>query len=37
VGVRVDEPGENRHVIAGVEVRAGDVVWDAPTAWTPCW
>jgi len=37
VGVRVDEPGVNRHVVAGVELRAGDVVWDAPTAWTPCW
>jgi hypothetical protein len=36
VGVRVDEPGANRHVVAGVELRAGDVVWDAPTGWTPC-
>jgi len=36
VGVRVDEPGVNRHVVAGVELRAGDVVWDAPTGWTPC-
>jgi hypothetical protein len=23
-------------VVAGVELRAGDVVWDAPTGWTPC-
>ncbi len=37
VGVRVDEPGVNRHVVAGVELRAGDVVWDAPTGWTPCY
>jgi hypothetical protein len=36
VGVRVDEPGANRHVVAGVELRAGDVVWDAPTGWIPC-
>jgi hypothetical protein len=36
VGVRVDEPG-NRQVIAGVELRAGDVVWDKPVAWTPCY
>jgi hypothetical protein len=35
VGVRVDDPG-NRQVIAGVELRAGDVVWDKPAAWTPC-
>jgi len=37
VGVRVDEPGVNSHVVAGVALRAGDVVWDAPTGWTPCW
>jgi len=37
VGVRVDEPGTHRHVVAGVELQAGDVVWDAPTQWTPCW
>jgi hypothetical protein len=36
VGVRVDEPGANRPVIAGVELQKGDVVWDTPTAWTPC-
>jgi hypothetical protein len=36
VGVRIDAPGE-RHVIAGVELRAGDIVWDKPTAWIPCW
>jgi hypothetical protein len=37
VGVRVDEPGSHRHMVAGAELRAGDVVWHAPTAWTPCW
>ena len=36
VGVRVDAPGGG-HVIAGVELRAGDVVWDEPAAWTPCY
>jgi hypothetical protein len=36
VGVRVDEPGAHRHVIAGVELQQGDVVWDTPTVWTPC-
>jgi hypothetical protein len=34
--VRVDQPGD-RQVIAGVELRPGDIVWDKPTAWTPCW
>jgi len=33
----VDEPGANRPVVAGVELRAGDVVWDAPAGWTPCY
>ena len=37
VGVRIEEPGEFPHVIAEVEARKGDVVWDAPTNWTPCW
>ncbi len=37
VGVRVDEPGTHRHVVAGVELQQGDVVWDTPMAWTPCW
>jgi len=37
VGVRIDEPGRQPHVIAGVEARKGDVVWDAPQAWTPCY
>lgn len=36
VGVRVDEPGKHRHVVAGVELQPGDVVWDVPTAWIPC-
>jgi hypothetical protein len=36
VGVRIDEPGLHPHVIANVELRRGDVVWDAPQGWTPC-
>ena len=36
VAVRVDEPGTQRHVLSGAELRAGDVLWDAPAAWTPC-
>ena len=36
VGVRVDQPG-HRQVIAGVELQPGDIVWDKPSAWTPCW
>jgi hypothetical protein len=36
VGVRVDELGTHRHIIAGVELQKNDVVWDALTEWTPC-
>ena len=36
VGVKITEPGDRR-IIAGVELRAGDIMWDRPTAWTPCW
>jgi hypothetical protein len=36
VGVRVTEPGESR-VVAGIEVRAGEVVWSSPSDWVPCW
>jgi hypothetical protein len=36
VGVRVDDPGTYRHMVAGVELQKDDVVWDAPTEWIPC-
>ena len=37
VGIRIDEPGSHPHVIANAEVRKGDVVWDEPFPWTPCY
>jgi len=37
VGVRIDDPGRHPHVIASVEARKGDVLWDLPTEWTPCY
>jgi MORN repeat len=37
VGVRIDDAGSYLHRVAGVEVKAGEVLWDAPQAWTPCW
>jgi len=36
VAVRIDDPGTNQNVIAEVEARKGDVLWDAPQNWTPC-
>ena len=37
VAVRIDDAGQYAHVLANAEARQGDVVWDAPQAWTPCW
>ena len=36
VGVRIDDAGRQPQVIANAEVRSGEVVWDVPQAWTPC-
>jgi hypothetical protein len=36
VGVRVEDPGRSVHVILGVEARRGELVWDVPQTWTPC-
>jgi hypothetical protein len=37
VAVRIDDAGAHPHVVANVEVLRGDVVWDAPVNWTPCY
>jgi len=37
VAVRIDQPGRYGEAIAGVELRKGKVIWDAPYGWTPCW
>lgn len=31
VGVRIEDPGRNNHF------PRGDVFWDLPESWTPCW
>jgi hypothetical protein len=36
VGVRIDDPGRQPHVVGNTETRAGEVVWDVPSAWIPC-
>jgi len=36
VAVRIDDPGKYAHILVNVETRQGDVVWDVPQAWTPC-
>jgi len=37
VAVRIDDPGQVPHILGSAEARPGDVVWDSPQAWTPCW
>ena len=37
VAVRIEDAGRHPHVIANVEARAGEVLWDAPANWTPCY
>jgi len=37
IAVSIDEPGTRPQVVAGVEVRKGAVVWEAATAWVPCY
>ncbi len=36
VGVRIENPGRYGHMIRGVGIRRGEVLWDDPTEWTPC-
>jgi len=36
VGVRIDDPGAQLHLVGQAEARRGAVVWDLAQAWTPC-
>ncbi len=36
VGVRIDDPGRIQQSWNGKPLVRGEVVWDAVTAWTPC-
>ncbi len=36
VGIRIDDAGRHPHVVANVAARSGEVVWDVPQDWTPC-
>ncbi|MGQ0545265.1 MAG: MORN repeat-containing protein [Betaproteobacteria bacterium] len=37
VAVRLEDPGIQPHVVGRVELRKGEITWDEPMAWTPCW
>lgn len=36
LSVRIDEPGRFPHVMNGVSIAPGSVVFDKPSLWTPC-
>ena len=36
VAVRIDEPGTYGEAIGGAELKKGEVIWDEPYGWTPC-
>jgi hypothetical protein len=36
-GIRIDDAGRHPHVVANIEARKGEVVWDVPQEWTPCY
>ena len=37
IAVRIEDPGKSPHVIGDAPADRGAIVWDATTAWTPCW
>ena len=37
VAVRIDQPGTFGESIGGAELRKGEVIWDEPYGWTPCY
>jgi hypothetical protein len=36
VAVRIDDAGRQPHRIGEIELRQGEVIWDVPTEWIPC-
>ena len=36
IGVRIEDPGAQVHIVNTIEARKGEVVWDTPAAWVPC-
>lgn len=37
VGVRIEDLGSDSNALAGTGVKRGEVLWDAPAAWMPCY
>jgi hypothetical protein len=37
VAVKIDEPGTHGESIAGAVLKKGEVIWDEPYGWTPCY
>ena len=36
IAVRIEDSGRFPHILKGTPIVPGAVLWNAPTAWTPC-
>jgi hypothetical protein len=36
VAVRIEDSGRFPHILKGIPIVPGAVLWNTPTAWTPC-
>ena len=36
IAVRIEHAGRFPHILKGIAIVPGAVLWNAPTAWTPC-
>ena len=36
IAVRIEDSGRFPHILKGIPIVPGAVLWNAPTAWTPC-
>ena len=36
IAVRIEETGRFPHILKGIPIVPGAVLWNAPAAWTPC-
>jgi hypothetical protein len=37
ISVRIEDPGQHKHMLGNIVVNEGAVVHQAPTDWVPCW
>ena len=37
VAVKIDQPGTFGETLGGTELKKGEIIWDEPYGWTPCY